>query len=559
MPYPLPGYVPATSVPAGALELLSITVWSLSSLVGNLDGGHPMEGRNSKLTSPGTPSHRIVSHHILRDRRYRTSCLRLAGRRPFIMSSSSLLPFLYQTRTILRSRRLPGSSPSLRRLVHDDYSRSPSYSGARTPPWIKPKRKYPENYDTGSQTHDIPFAADVPVPKPPVGEEAPKGTITPTERQTFDRIFADIAARGMKPDRDRDLPPPSAATQRLANVILGSAAVDAGQQTVDGPVSPTFTAASAKDKTKALLRFPPSLRAAASKALHILDPNLPPSSSDEVPDAQQPTNTVWDTPKNSLMQQVQLEAKRYPEEMRVQGLMDSANSDFELWDVLEQEVFCLPSKFGLGTKKELRELRRDQRRAELARQKRANLRVLQGKKPTKSQKRDMELEAQELDDNKMSLYTYGPLYPSFLVQGLRLLDSKFGVSSPLALNVLPRVKELGLESYVLGVSTPFFNELLNIYCSRYGDLNKALGVLEEMKHSGLYFDEGTSAVLHHMQDMANTLAGGAYGLLGQALSTMPEYDSSVRRLLGGWQRSVDVSIAQRQRDIDPKKLNARSF
>lgn len=526
-------------------------------MVGDPDGG---QGRISKLTPKLHPEyHRIVSHHILRDRGHHILCLGLPGRHAFIMSSSSLLPFLYQTRTILRSRRLPGTSPSLRRLVHDDYLRKPSYAGARTPPWVKPKRKYPESY-TGSQTHDIPFAADVPVPKAPVKEEAPKGTITPTERQTFDRIFADIAARGMKPDRDRDLPPPSAATQRLANVILGSAAVDAGQQqSVDGPVSPAFTAASAKDKTKALLRFPPSLRAAASKALHILDPNLPLSSSDEVPDAQQSTHSVWDTPKNSLMQQVELEALRYPEEMRVQGLMDSANSDFQLWDILEQEVFCLPSKFGLGAKKELRELNRDQRRVELARQNRKKLRALQGKKPTKSQKRDMESEARELDDNKMNLYTYGPLYPSFLLQGLRLLDSKFGASSPLALNVLPRVKELGLESYVLGVSTPFFNELLNIYCSRYGDLNKALGVLEEMKHSGLYFDEGTAAVLHHMQDMGNTMAGGAYGLLGQALSTMPEYDYSVRRLLGGWQRSVDISIAQRQRDIDPKKVNARSF
>lgn len=472
------------------------------------------------------------------------------------MSSSSLLPFLYQTRTILRARRLPATAPALRRLVHDEHSRGPNYAGARDPPWVKPKRKFPENYDTGSQSHDIPFAADVPLPKPPAEEESPRGTITPTERQTFDRIFADIAARGTKPPRDRDLPPPSDVTQRSANVILNSAAVEAGQQRMDGPVSPAFSAASAKDKTKALLRFPPSLRAAASKALRILDPTSPPPDEEEVPDAQQPTASVWDTPKNSLMQQVQLEATRYPAEKRVQGLMESATTDFELWDILEQEVFSLPARFGLGAKKQKD---RETRRAERARERRNKLRALQGKKPTKSQLLEVAEAADQLDKDKLSLYTYGPLYPSFLLLGLRLLDSKFGVSSPLALNVLPRVKELGLESYVLGVSTPFYNELLHIYCGRYGDLSKALGVLEEMKHSGLYFDEGTSAVLHHMQDLGNTLAGGAHGFLGEALSTMPDYDYSVRSQLGSWQRSIDISIAQRQRDIDPKKANARAF
>lgn len=540
------------TVPAGALELLSITGWSFPWWV---DGGH---GRISKPTCTPNPvaSYRTTSNATI-DIARRASDLHSVAK--FNMSSGSLLPFLYQTRTILRPRRLPGTPPSFRRLVHDDYSRDPTYSGARTPPWIKPKRNFRENYDTGSPSHDIPFAADVPVPKPPVEEEAPRGTITPTERQTFDRIFADIAARGMKPDRDRDPSPPSAATQRSANVILSSAAVNAGQQRMDGPVSPAFSAASAKDKTKALLRFPPSLRAAASKALHILDPTSPLSLPDQVPDTQQPTESVWETPKNSLMQQVQLEAQRYPEEMRVQALMESAKTDFQLWDILEQEVFCLPSKFGLGAKKELHEMDREKRRAELARQKRNKIRALQGKKPTKKEKLDLASAAQQLNEDKMSLYTYGPLYPTFLLLGLRLLDSKFGASSPLALDVLPRVKELGLESYVLGVSTPFYNELLNIYCSRYGDLSKALGVLEEMKHSGLYFDEGTSAVLHHMQDMANTLADGAHGFLGEVLSTMPEYDYSVRRHLGGWQRSIDISIAQRQRDIDPRKAHARSF
>ena len=48
--------------------------------------------------------------------------------------------------------------------------------------------------------------------------------------------------------------------------------------------------------------------------------------------------------------------------------------------------------------------------------------------------------------------------------------------SPLTFSLLPRIKELGLESFVLGVSTPFYNELLEIYWKRRGDLLGMMGL-----------------------------------------------------------------------------------
>ena len=46
-------------------------------------------------------------------------------------------------------------------------------------------------------------------------------------------------------------------------------------------------------------------------------------------------------------------------------------------------------------------------------------------------------------DGVSPLALYGPLYPSFLLLGLRLLDRSFAKPSPLALSILPRIKSLG--------------------------------------------------------------------------------------------------------------------
>ncbi|RYP47034.1 hypothetical protein DL768_006829 [Monosporascus sp. mg162] len=86
------------------------------------------------------------------------------------------------------------------------------------------------------------------------------------------------------------------------------------------------------------------------------------------------------------------------------------------------------------------------------------------------------------------------------------MDTAFHASSPLALNVLFRVKELGFESYVLGVVDALYNELLEVYSSRYGNLPGMLDLLEEMRHCGLYFDDQISSILGRAQAAVRNLA-----------------------------------------------------
>ncbi|RYP72128.1 hypothetical protein DL769_004512 [Monosporascus sp. CRB-8-3] len=473
------------------------------------------------------------------------------------MSSTSFLPFLYQTRTILKSPRVP---VAFLRSLHAT-----------------------SRYCKGN---DIPFVYEIGDEDVPL-KSVKRGTITPSERQIFERIFADIQARALKPSVEEGGPPsPSVSASRSAMLIMQQAAQDAGQARPDTVTAPALLAGAAKDRNKALLRFPPQLRDAASKALDAIVPSA--SGEDRERAASADVDDGWKAPPHTFMRKFELDAKRFPERMRVEGLITSAKTDHELWDVLEKEVFTMPAKLGLGGKADEEE--RTATKPARGRKKKERLEAAASSE-SESRSVDADLEAEPegvtsdtaseatlettprntpepsrmtagevgesdaaespVPPEKMSLYIHGPLYPAYLLLALRQLDTAFHASSPLALNVLPRVKELGLESYVLGVSTPFYNELLEIYWSRYGDLSGMLDLLEEMRHCGLYFDHQTSSVLGRAQAAVRNLAEGRrYGSsFGAAIMTMPQYEKSVRDRIRHWHQAVDISIQQRGYDI----------
>lgn len=392
--------------------------------------------------------------------------------------------------------------------------------------------------------NDIPFAQDG-SSESLLAEAPPKGTITPTERQTFDRIFTDIASRGLTPRIGGDRP--FDAARRATNMIFETAAAaDVSARPRGEALSPAQYASAAKDKDKALLRFPPSLRAAASRAFELLNPDHPAACLPQ--NTKQATGTKiggaeepWQTPKNTFSRMVEIDAKRKPAQKRIEDLMASARTDFALWDVMEKEVFSYPKKLGL-----IREVSPVKPAGKKKRRGTNSSPV----PPSPAQTSQGEFSG----DPKLNLYIYGPLYPTFLLYGLRRLDKAFATPSPLALSVLPRIKELGLESFVLGVSTPFYNELLNITYGRYGDLSRMMDLLEEMSHSGLYFDEGTAAILDKAYTQTDDLARGSHGPFAQAFMTMPAYEQSVRDRIRHWHKNVDYSLKQRDSDIDYKQL-----
>ncbi|KAI1188578.1 hypothetical protein F5B17DRAFT_262984 [Nemania serpens] len=462
------------------------------------------------------------------------------------MSFFTLTPFLYQTRTILR---LPShrATAAVARSLH---------ASARRPNDVT----IPFDYELGPPDKDV-----------PVADVATRGTITPTERQIFQRIFADIEARGLKPAVELyDGTGSEPVASRSALLIMQQAAYDAGQARPATVTSPALLSGAARDRAKALLRFPPELRGAASKALDTINRQATGANSYGANnyDAYDATLAAadkdgldgeWKAPAHTFARTIELEAKRQPERTRIEGLITSAASDFELWDILEKEVFPMPARLGIVKDP----AHSDDPTPLLKPKKRGRNPTIKSPAQT-SQDADPNLEASGIDTSpastddtsttkdatSLSLYVHGPLYPAYLLLALRRLDTAFSVSSPLVYSLLPRIKELGLESYVLGVSTPFFNELINIYWTRRGDLTSALNLLEEMRHCGIYFDNRTASILNQIDTTMSHLAtADDRSGFGRALMLMPEYEKSQRERLRHWHSAVDISVNERKHDI----------
>ncbi|KAI3319805.1 hypothetical protein HD806DRAFT_525126 [Xylariaceae sp. AK1471] len=418
--------------------------------------------------------------------------------------SFTLMPFLYQTRTILRIPPHRASAVVMRSL-HSTPRRANNDS-------------IPFDYEVGQPEEDIPDEST-----------SSRGTITPTERQIFERIFSDIRARGLKPGVSNDGPQPTGTANRSAMLIMQQAAHDAGQARPATVTAPGLLSGAAKDRAKALLRFPPELRGAASKALNTVQYQATRGKTHSDGEEDDFIDEYWQAPAHSFARTVELESMRYPERTRIEGLITSANSDFELWDILEKDVFTMPARLD-ATGNDAGP-------------------VLEASK-VEYMSGVADNVASPDGSQKLSLYVHGPLYPAYLLLALRRLDTAFHAPSPLVYSVLPRIKELGLESYVLGVSTPFFNELLGIYWARHGNLSGMLDLLEEMRHCGLYFDGGTASILNQVDLGVTSLASAnSRSGFGRALMLMPEYEKSQRERIRHWHRAVDISARQRKADI----------
>ncbi|KAL2172260.1 hypothetical protein VTG60DRAFT_6638 [Thermothelomyces hinnuleus] len=479
--------------------------------------------------------------------------------------STTLMPFLYQTRTLQRLSRTGFSTPTFRALLH---SSTRTNHPRERPRSVKPARggddipfELPEGYEPPDTRSDAERDA----------ESGIRSTITPSERDVFSRIFEEIASRNKAggPALKSSTASSSKDSQArasdeseagpLSSGLQGSKADDFGGKTAVpnaesfrntvniivqdaaevqskarrqmhkpfDPLHPLGQTSAATEWEKALLRFPPSLREAARMALGTIeeekasqkvgtavsdsDPNL----SEEHPAGQQ-----IDLALDPLSKTVQNEALRREERKRVDAKMRAAKSDFELWDVLEEEVFPLVHRLGIDED------------STKAASKRGN-----GSKRKRG------------DAAKLPLHIYGPLYPSYLLNALTLFDTQFARSSPLALHILPRVKELGPASYVLGVSTPFYNQLARVLWNRYGDPTAVFNLLEEMRVAGLYCDEGTRHVVQQIETFLASVSQGRWGPFLRELASLPEYEFAVLPRIRHWLKTIDSHIAEKRYEL----------
>lgn len=430
--------------------------------------------------------------------------------------STTLTPFLYQTRTL---QRLPATA-FLAPVRLRSFSHAPANIQSRRQPR---RHRSDEDHEDYSIPFDLPPGIDLTTRESGrvTGAEAEaeaeaeaQSTITPTERKTFDSIFHEIAERRR-----------STGMSQIANNVINLVVQDAERSSRNSAAGP----GTVSDRDAALGKFPPSLRKVARIALGSMEDNdapvtrqlqADPGAADASPEMLAARSLGegelldWDDDGLAIDQLVKtatIGEHRRRERRRIEKWMNLAESDFDLWKSMTKDVFGMVEKLGIGEKS-----------------------GSQDEAPAPGKTRSF------------NVYIHGPLYPLMLLRGLRLLDKAFDKPSPLALSILPRIQQLGLASYVLGASTPFYNTLMGIYWYRYGDVSAVFGLMEEMRRAGLSFDTESLGILRDMESTLTPYANGASGQFVQELTAMPEYEAALDSRLSHWERVIQSSIEDKK-------------
>lgn len=414
--------------------------------------------------------------------------------------SRNLLPFLYQTRTLQFSCRRPVSLAVTQKagiITNNKRSRGPDNS-------------IPFQWDDEEQasSHDIPEQ---------------EGTLTPSETEVFKSIFDEIAQGRLPKAKKR----PESAEEQAEHTAKRPAKKTSSPEVSGGSL--VDQAHRARSDPNFLKQFPASLQNAAQNALgkFKLAPSRPKLRTlAELDKAEAKQMAVW----------ARYEKIREEEKLRVETLMKACKTDAELWEVMEDEVFSLPGTLKIGEPNEKGKKKKKKAAKETAEE------TTVEKKAAKTEQPPLLKEGRRIMD------IHGPLYTYYLSTGMKLLDTAFLKPSILALNVIPRIRDLGLSSYVLGVSTPLFAKLADIQWKRFGDAAAALDALDEMQSVGLHPNEEVEKLVDEISSHLHSCTWGAQGPFVMAMMESPPYDASLTTRLERWE-----SVIAESRPRQPKR------
>lgn len=367
-----------------------------------------------------------------------------------------------------------------------------------------------------------------------------ESTITTREKIAFQKIFSDIFERSQRTN----------SSQHVDDAIPGFPSdftKTGNRQKAKTALDNILTGAIRKqpkdiqDYEQVISQFPPALRDDAAKAM-----GFGVAENEEVEEER--------ASREALKAKAdELEALRAPERLRVETLMREAKTDFELWQVMEKEVFSMVAKLGLeehpkltgapGTPKLLEVDRKKKGWKKLQKRQEAEQKKQNVIRDEASNEKIDEEAHEETDNGVSSLQIHGPLYPSFLLLGLRLLDRSFAKPSPLALSILPKIKSLGFISHVLGASTQFYNDLLRIYRYRYDDFPGMMNLLNEMEQSALDMDEETLTIVLDVLNIQRSVKNNDMGYAVRSLWSMPEFQPVT---FASWKNRISQSIEERK-------------
>lgn len=416
--------------------------------------------------------------------------------------SSTMLPFLYQTRTLQRAAKGPFVALASARLMH-----SP-----RRPKKLK--------------DNAIPFQWETREDQELEGSVSEQvSTITPSEAQIFKKIFSEIAEGKMPPVKSR-----APVQQNLTD-----APAIRGERDSSGSARALVEKVRISEfREKFLGRYPRSLQNAAQLALGLYE--VKPQDSESGQKAQMIELDGAD--EATWAERTERELARGQECERVESLMKQCKTDAELWSVMEEEVFSLPEKLHIAQTKRTAKGKKKASRQSSALVEDAEASLYQ-------EQSALEMASQ---DEERVMDIHGPLYSRFLSTALDLFNSAFARPSPYIFQILPRIKELGLPSFVLGVSTPFYSKLAEIHWHRFGDANSALDMLEEMNSAGLFANKESNGLLLQLRNHLHACTWGGQGPFVMAMMESSEFGNALIQRIEFIEKMIEQSSHDRLRD-----------
>jgi hypothetical protein len=409
------------------------------------------------------------------------------------LQSASLLPFLYETVSL---HQRPISATTFRLLFGRKKQCVGSWHSLAFTKSLSLRTTHDvqhwesDTFEDGFSEEDI-----------SVGQKEGRSTITDSERATFNRIFQEIIANTnasaeppQRPSDGMDVGwAPMTKEGQIStrpqdysdlNDIIASAVATAGSGVGTERDSEVH-----RRKIEAISRYPAALRAAAAKASGLITIGQAGQRGVGQQLDDDGSGEIMDEAQLKEFEQLQrnhraVEAHCLAELVRVESLLRAAKTDFELWTVLEKEVFSLA--------------------------KRVERKARKMKSSSKQLKDDISKLPQDLEQNIPVLAIAGPNYPHTLLLAMRLLKHDFRAPA-LCLTLFQHVKALGSSSYVLGASTALYNEVLDVKWRLYHDLAGVVELLIEMQKNGVEFNDETEGVLIAIHRESRQVMAGLRG------------------------------------------------
>ncbi len=491
--------------------------------------------------------------------------------------NSTLLPFLYQTRTLQpllwggeqHRQRQSANSQTYRHLAtsrtqppsrHDipfEFEDTGEIGDHERP---RARSLFPDELEEDSQEQIAPRSRD--------------STITASEQAVFTRLFDKLVKslpESEEGDEDflEEAEEEEGSEEDLSSIF--GAAVDSA-----------MNKANRRDKRQAfqsleahqrffLTRYPKPLREAAARTSGILAHRAQRDIR-----IRQRLSAVRQSPRlgseTNVYERV-IRQERQVQLRKVEGLLRSAETDFQLWNVLEEEVFTtmkkLEATFSGERKSKTPQAPRHSRAAKEALPTVKDLETEAGAelapeksqtpKPDQAEKASIDADAEPIPEKGVLrvLEIVGPNYPSHCLLALRLLHDKFP-TSPLALNILPAIKRAGPTSFVLGATTALYNELLSIHWLVYDNMRAMADLLTEMDEHDVEFSQQTVDILKLPAWDRDAVKAGEKGRSLAAVWEMEEMEAAFARLQA-LRRVVQSRLDHEQRgDSDPLALRDES-